>query len=84
MTVPVLFYTGSQQKYNQILTRVGCEDCSRLHPEPLCPPVFFSWLVGRAITLPFRQVQQFVQRATAWATATEIWVKNGVMRHVNF
>ena len=35
-------------------------------------------LVGRAITLPFRQVQQFVQRATAWATATEIWVKNTI------
>ena len=33
-------------------------------------------LVGRAITLPFRQVQHIVQRATAGATATEIWVKN--------
>ena len=29
-----------KRRYNQILTRVGCEDCSRLHPEPLWLKLF--------------------------------------------
>jgi hypothetical protein len=33
-------------------------------------------LVGTAIKLAFRQVQRFVQRATAGATARDIWAKN--------
>ena len=35
-------------------------------------------MVVRAITIPFREVQRFMQRATTEATATEIRVKNAI------
>ena len=35
-------------------------------------------MVVRAITIPFREVQRFMQRATTGATATEIRVKNAI------
>ena len=38
----------------------------------------FSQLVVRAFTIPFREVQRFMQRATTGATATEIRVKNAI------
>ena len=45
-----------------------------------CWHIFFifglSFVVVRAITIPFREVQRFMQRATTGATATEIRVKN--------
>ena len=38
----------------------------------------FSQLVVRAFTIPFREVQRFMQRATTGATANEIRVKNAI------
>ena len=56
--------TNIDSIYDLILTRFGCEVCSRL-------------IRSRgASTITFRRVQRFVHWATTGATATELRVKN--------